>query len=107
MNELEKLEKAKQDIQDKIDKLKNPKFEVGKWYRYENRKCFLFCYQGDGVDNYGFNLAGLWATNLGLASIEDGTDTAKPATNEEATQTLPPAQPQRWVTPQGLHAKAP
>ncbi len=38
MNELEKLEKAKQDIQDKIDKLKNPKFEVGKWYRYENRK---------------------------------------------------------------------
>ena len=68
MNELEKLEKAKQDIQDKIDKLKSQP-ELNKWYKEydelffahilkENRVYFYGIDNGKWIDEDWFDVSG-------------------------------------------------
>lgn len=91
MNELEKLEKAKQDIQDKIDKLKSePKLETGKWYKNESQLFCLTKLHGGQTYGYGFQNEE-WKvfedTSIGGWTF-DNERTNKPATNEEVEAAL-------------------
>jgi len=82
MNELEKLEKAKQDIQDKIDKLKERK---NGWYKNPRRSVWLGYYDFDKGITFGFREnSGLWYDSCGMNYEFDDT----PATNEEVEAAL-------------------
>jgi len=84
--EIKKLEKAVEDINKRIDKLKEdkPKFEVGKWYKHGKLSIFCFVKEnGLGVNGYGFNPDGwcddnTWSKNWEITS----------ATNEEVEAAL-------------------
>ena len=95
MNELEKLEKAKQDIQDKIDKLKNETtIKVGNWYKgsyNDNRNIIFYAREIDedeDIIGYGFVENG-WSYNAIFSNLDSETmKTIKPATNEEVEAAL-------------------
>lgn len=95
MNALEKLEKAKQDIQDKIDKLKNETtIKVGNWYKgsyNDNRNIIFYAREIDedeDIIGYGFVENG-WSYNAIFSNLDSETmKTIKPATNEEVEAAL-------------------
>ena len=84
MNELEKLEKAKQDIQDKIDKLKS-KPELNKWFKHKNNKHpeWIF-YINEDFSSYGINSLGDWVESNHKGYLIH----LEPATNEEVEAAL-------------------
>jgi hypothetical protein len=56
MDKIQQLEKQLADISAELQKLKSePKFEVGKWYKFKSDFCSaIVCYQG-GKSGYGFS----------------------------------------------------
>jgi hypothetical protein len=93
MNELEKLEKAKQDIQDKIDKLNSePKLntpKLNKWYKVEGSNMLVFAQEYSShnqVYGYGF-WDDEWCDNNSESTWCD-KDELIPATNEEVEAAL-------------------
>lgn len=92
--EIQKLEKAVLDIQEKIKELKNekPEFEVGKWYIGCNNFPFFITEhkKDEWVYCYGFDLDGDWFdenqySNRSQTSI---SNIKRPATNEEVEAAL-------------------
>lgn len=87
-DKIKKLEDAKEAIQQQIDKLKEPKFETGKWYLSNcgNQNALIYCESitsiGEAI-GYGINYGGDWSTG-----IHGYPESSQLATNSEVQAAL-------------------
>ena len=62
---IEEAQKGIEALQKQLNELKEPKFEVGKWYKFKDNSNWLIFASKLKDGNYGFNRNGDWSTTLG------------------------------------------
>lgn len=83
---IKKIEQGIEALQKQLNELKEPKFEVGKWYLDKEKPLYIVNYSGDRYKNYGFGTNGMWSMALNMPESDDHR--LRPATDQEVETAL-------------------